>query len=145
MFTMLKSLISGFLKRAWHALLRPDTAAGSPVAGPDLPELPKEDLKLESLARDFSRELFAQLLLELPAFRKRMAQAHVEGNYRCMRDSVHQILGAAAYCEAHELETSLRELRLALKTEDPHTIDVYFMRALDTIDSTLHASGFRQH
>jgi HPt (histidine-containing phosphotransfer) domain-containing protein len=143
MFRMLKSRVSGFLKRAWHALLRPDTAADYRLPGLELRELPEEDLKLEPLAREFSRELFAQLLLELPVHRKRMAQAHVEGNYRRLRDSVHQILGAAVYCDAHELETCLRELRLALKTEDPHTIDVYFMRAMNVIDTTLHASGYR--
>lgn len=144
MFTRLKSRIAGFLQRAWHALLQTDAATESRIAGPDLPQLPQDDLKLDSLAREFSRELFAQLLLELPEYRKRMAQAHADGNYRSLRDSVHQILGAAAYCEADELESCLRELRLALKTEDPHTIDAHFMHTMDIIDTTLHASGYRQ-
>jgi HPt (histidine-containing phosphotransfer) domain-containing protein len=144
MFTRLKSRMTGFLKKAWHGLLQPDTAAHPQMTGldvPELPILPEDDLRLESLAREFSRELFAQLLLELPDHRSRMAQAHADDNYRRLRDSVHQILGAAAYCEAYELETCLRELRLALKTEDPHTIDVYFIRTMDIIDTTLHASG----
>ncbi len=145
MFARLKSRMTGFLKKAWHALLQPDTAATPQMTGPDVPELPilpEDALKLDSLAREFSRELFAQLLLELPEHRSRMAQAHADDNYRRLRDSVHQILGAAAYCEAYELETCLRELRLALKTEDPHTIDVYFIRTIDIIDTTLHASGY---
>jgi HPt (histidine-containing phosphotransfer) domain-containing protein len=98
---------------------------------------------LKKLTREFSRELFAQLLLELPEYRRRMAQAHADDDYRRLRDSVHQILGAAAYCDAYELETCLRELRLALKTEDPHTVDVYFIRTMDIIDITLHNSGYR--
>jgi len=146
MFTRLKTRMIGFLKKAGHALIRPDTAPAPQMSGLDLPELPalpEDDLKLESLTREFSRELFAQLLLELPEYRRCMAQAHADDDYRRLRDSVHQILGAAAYCDAYELETCLRELRLALKTEDPHTVDVYFIRTMDIIDITLHNSGYR--
>jgi HPt (histidine-containing phosphotransfer) domain-containing protein len=145
-FTRLKTRLTELLKKAGHILTRPDTVAGAPASSldePELPALPEDDLELESLAREFSRELFAQLLMELPEYRTRMAQAHADGNYRRLRDSVHQILGAAAYCDAYELETSLRELRLALKTEDPHSVDVYFIRAMDVIDTTLHNSGYR--
>lgn len=146
MFTRLKSRFGTCLQKAWRAWFRADPAAAPQKSGtnlPELPALPEDDLKLDSLAREFSRELFAQLLLELPEYRKRLVQAHAEDNYRSLADSVHQILGAAAYCEADELETCLRELRLALKTEDTYTIDTYFMRAMDVIDSTLHASGYR--
>lgn len=102
-----------------------------------------DDLQLDSLSSNFSRELFAQLLLELPEHRNRMLQAHAAGNYDSLRDCVHQVLGAAVYCESDELETSLRELRLALKMEDPDTIDACVRQAMQTIDSTLQACGRR--
>lgn len=146
MFTRLKNRLTGLLKKAGYLFTRPGTVTGAQTGSPELAELPllpEDDLQLDSLTREFSRELFAQLLLELPEYRARMAQAYADSNYRSLRDSVHQILGAAAYCDACELETCLRELRLALKTEDPHTVDTYFIRTMDIIDSTLHASGYR--
>ncbi len=134
------------LNRLRGTLFRRGRGAATDMHGakpPELPVLPEDDLELDMLARDFSRELFAQLLLELPDQRDRMAQAHASGNIPGLRECVHQLLGAAAYCEAYELESCLRELRLALKTADPHTIDVYFRRAINIIDNTLHTCGYR--
>lgn len=113
---------------------------------PDLPDmapppLPPDDLHMESLARAFPREMFAQLLLELPDYRQRMTEAYAAGDYRRLRDSVHQILGAAAYCEAEQLELGLRQLRLALKTGSDTTVAHYFDRAIRALDSTLACSG----
>ena len=146
MFTRLKNFFTGLLQKTRLLPSRSDSVTGPQGGSRKLTELPllsEDDLHLESLTREFSRELFAQLLMELPEYRTRMAQAHADGDYRYLRDSVHQILGAAAYCDAWEIESSLRELRLALKTEDPNTVDVYFTRAMDVIDSILHASGYR--
>jgi HPt (histidine-containing phosphotransfer) domain-containing protein len=84
------------------------------------------------------------LLLELPDYRQRMAEAFAAGDYRRLRDSVHQILGAAAYCEAEELEQGLRQLRLALKTGSDTTIAHYYRRAIRAVDNTLARSGFRR-
>ena len=119
------------------------TDAGPPAAA--TPELPDDDLHLDALARAFPRELFAQLLIELPACRDLMAESFAAGNYRRLRDSVHQILGATAYCEAQELEQGLRQLGLALKTDNSDTIEHHFQRAMQTIDNTLHNSGYRKH
>lgn len=134
------------LRDSWHppvrrARHRPAAAA----AAEDIsPQLPPEDLHFETLARAFPRELFAQLLIELPDYRTRMVDTYAAGNYRRLRDSVHQILGAAAYCEAVELAQGLRQLRLALKTDDDRTIEYYYHRAIRAIDNTLHDSGYRE-
>ena len=58
---------------------------------------------------------------------------------------MHKLLGAVVYCNAPELEEALRELRLALKTEDQHTIDVYHERAINALDSTLRYSNCQNH
>jgi len=110
---------------------------------PEYPPLPEDDLKLTRMSRDFSREMFVRLLRELPAYREKMALAFNAGDYRSLRDSVHQILGAAAYCEARELEIELRRLRLALRSDKRHIIAVYHSRVINIIDSTLLSAGFR--
>ena len=110
---------------------------------PEYPPLPEDDLKLERLSHRFSREMFVRLLQELPAYREKMARAFNAGDYRSLRDSVHQILGAAAYCDARELETELRRLRLALRSDKRLVIAVYHSRVINIIDSTLLGSGFR--
>ncbi|MGD2112302.1 MAG: hypothetical protein PVI50_02870 [Gammaproteobacteria bacterium] len=105
------------------------------------PGTPAEDLQIDALAREFPRELFARLLLELPEHRERMAASFAAGDYRRLRDSVHQILGAAAYCQAAALEHGLRELRLALVTENSKTIAHGYHHAMQAIDDTLRLSG----
>ena len=108
----------------------------------DLPELPAEDLQLTRNASSFCSDLFAELLIELPAHRRIMKQCHARDDYNGLGNSVHQLLGAAAYCDAAELETGLRELRLALKTGERQTIDLYYSRAINIINSTLRVSGY---
>ena len=110
-----------------------------------LPPLPEDDLDLASRGQRFSSELFARLLLELPAHRSMLESAYSQRDYRSLGRCVHQLLGATAYCDAPELDAGLRELRLALRTEDRETIDLYFSRATAVIDSTLHYSGCGHH
>jgi two-component system sensor histidine kinase BarA len=133
--------------RLRHALafcLRVLIPSGPPVNLPDdVPPLPNDDMELNRLGRRFSNELFARLLLELPTHRRSMDAAYATGDYRRLRDSVHKLLGATAYCDAPELDTGLRELRLALQTGDRNAIDPYFVRAINLIDSTLRYSGYR--
>jgi HPt (histidine-containing phosphotransfer) domain-containing protein len=112
---------------------------------PALAVSPGDDLQLETLAREFSRELYAQLLLELPAWRRMLIEAFAAGDYRRLGDGVHKILGAAAYCQACELEQELRQLRLALNTADSSTIEYNLHRTIRVIDSTLRCSGLRDH
>jgi len=118
--------------------------SGPPDNLPDeLPSLPEDDLELNRLGDRFSNEIFAHLLLELPTHRRTMNEAYQTGDYRRLRLSVHQLLGATAYCDAPELDSGLRELRLALQTGDHDTIDLYFIRAINLIDNTLRNSGYR--
>ena len=132
------------LRRLLNFCLRALIPQGPPANLPDeLPPLPEDDLELNRLGRRFSNELFARLLLELPAHRSTMDTAYKTGDYRRLRQSVHQLLGATAYCDAPELDAGLRELRLALQTGDRDTIDLYFIRAINLIDSTLRYSGYR--
>jgi hypothetical protein len=107
-----------------------------------VPELPEDDLVLKRREQSFSRELFAELLVELPAHRRRIANT---SDVHTLRGCVHQLLGAVTYCDAPELEQALRELRLALKTGNQDTIGVYHDRAINVIDSTLRYSGYRGH
>jgi hypothetical protein len=117
----------------------PDTAPDSS----DYP-LPADDLEpdLDDLDRSFSGELFALLLLELPGHRRNMSAAYRDGDSSLLGAHLHRLLGCAAYCDAPELVSGLRELRLALKTGDRKIIDFYYTRAIDVIDSTLRFSGY---
>ena len=75
--------------------------------------------------------------------RRQILRAWEAADIDTLRSAVHKLLGAVAYCDAPELEDALRELRLALKTDNQHTIDVYHERALNVIDSTLRYSGYQ--
>jgi len=119
--------------------LRPDTASGKLPGTPTPP--PEDDPELGRLGRRFSNELFARLLLELPAHRRTLSAAYKVRDYRGLRDNIHQLLGATAYCDAPELDAGLRELRLALKGGDTARIEQSFTRAIGSIDATLRSSG----
>ncbi len=123
--------------------LRGHCSATETPATPVAPPLPEDDLELDERLRSFPGEMFARLLIELPAHRSTIADAYQAGELDRMRNSVHQLLGGAAYCDAPELTTGLRELRLALKTGNPETIGFYYQRAINVIDSTLKYSGYR--
>ena len=135
----------GNLARRLKALIAGEHGdPGDSMTPADLPELPEDDLQLAAMDRRFSRELFARLLTELPKHRQAMAGAHADGDDRRLRECVHQLLGAVAYCDAPELETGLRELRLALRTGERETIQLYYERAINVIDGELRMSGYRE-
>jgi HPt (histidine-containing phosphotransfer) domain-containing protein len=125
-----------------HSLRERPSAAAIPAA-PVVPALPEDDLELDERLRSFPGEMFARLLIELPGQRSDIAAAYQAGELDTLGHSVHQLLGGAAYCDAPELTIGLRELRLALKTGDPQTIEFYYLRAIDVIDATLRYSGYR--
>jgi hypothetical protein len=122
---------------------RPGLRARGPQTLTEAPDRRTDELRLDALNRKFSREVFARLLVELPAQRHVMHEAHMAGNYLRLRDCVHQVLGAAAYGDTPELEDGLRELHLALKTGHAQTIEHHFRHAIRVIDSTLGRSGYR--
>jgi HPt (histidine-containing phosphotransfer) domain-containing protein len=92
---------------------------------------------------DFSGEMFVQLLLELPAHRRDIAESWHAGDLQRLRSCVHQLLGAVVYCEAPELEDPLRELRQALQAGDAASIALQHTRTLEVIDTILSRSGCR--
>lgn len=95
-------------------------------------------------AAQFSGEMFARLLRELPAHRHEIAAAWHAGDLRRLQDHVHRLLGATVYCDAPELETALRDLRRALQARDRAVIGRAQAHTLRVIDSTLQASGLRR-
>ena len=116
-----------------------------PAATQELPQLPKDTQAPRGRKQPFSSELFIELLTELPTHRRQILHAWEAGDLDTLRSAVHKLLGAVVYCNAPELEEALRELRLALKTEDQHTIDVYHERAINALDSTLRYSNCQNH
>jgi hypothetical protein len=131
--------VSRFFKRALTPVNRPLAAVR------EAPPLPEDDRLMKGRRQSFSGELFAELLIELPMHRRRLAHACESGNIDTLGKAVHQLLGAVVYCDAPELEEALRELRLAIKTGEQHTIGIYQERAINAIDSTLRVSGYRDH
>ena len=139
---------NGYLRRTTGALrqffLRFLTPVNTPLTpAHEPPPLPEDNRLPKGRRQSFSAELFAELLTELPAHRQQLVCAREDGDMATLGRTVHKLLGAVAYCDAPELEDALRELRLALNTEEQHTIGVYQQRALDVIDSTLRYSGYR--
>ena len=130
--------IKGYL-RGFREHFSPADTKTAPMS----PPLPEDDLEIDERLSSFPGEMFAQLLIELPGHRSIIADSWQAGNLERLRDSIHQLLGGAAYCDAPELTAGLRELRLALKTGDPETIEFYYQRAIDVIDTTLRYSGYR--
>ena len=123
---------------------RPGLRTRGPQTLADAPGERVGELRLDVLGRKLSREVFAHLLVELPAQRRVMHEAHAAGDYRRLRDCVHRMLGATAYCETPELEDGLRQLHRALKTGHTTTIERRFRHAIRMIDSTLDNSGYRE-
>jgi hypothetical protein len=140
----------GHLRIAAESLLQFIMRSLTPVnrslsAAREAPPLPEDDRLMRGRKQKFCGELFAELLIELPVHRQRLAHAGEHGDIDTLGNTVHQLLGAVAYCDAPELEDALRELRLAIKTGNRHTIDIYQDRAINVIDSTLRYSGYRSH
>ena len=111
-----------------------------------MPGLPDNELATDRRRQAFSSEMFAELLIELPDFQKKISQAWQTGDRHSLRSHLHQLLGAVAYCDAPELEAALRKLYQAIKTEAPDTpniIDACYTRAFTAINSTLQYSGYR--
>ena len=98
------------------------------------PGAAEEDLRLQALGRQFRSELQSRLLKAMPGYRREIAQAHAQGDIAAMRTLVHRILGAAVYCELAGLEDDLRDLQLALRSQDRFTIEAGYSRLVVTMD-----------
>jgi len=139
---------SGGLGRAFKSVLQFYLRDPAPVVRPltsvrDAPPLPLDGKRAKERKQSFSGALFAELLLELPVHRDRLARAGEHCDIDTLGNAVHQLLGAVAYCDAPELEDVLRELRQAIKTGERDAIDRCHERVINVIDSTLRYSGYR--
>jgi len=144
----LRQRLTGMLASTTRQLFR-DTPEPTDRPAPDtgrMPGLPDNELATDRRRQAFSSEMFAELLIELPDFQKKISQAWQTGDRHSLRSHLHQLLGAVAYCDAPELETALRKLHQAIKAEAPNTpdnIDACYTRAFGAINSTLQYSGYR--
>ena len=139
--------LTGMLASTARQLFR-DTPkpADSPAADTgDMPDLANNALAMDRRQQAFSSEMFAELLIELPDFQKKISQAWQTNDRHSLRSHLHQLLGAVAYCDAPELETALRRFHQAIKTEAPDapdSIDACYTHAFNAINSTLQYSGY---
>ncbi len=133
----LRQRLATALTRTSRQLLQP--FRNSPV---ETRRTENDELPPDSVRHSFSSALFAELLIELPEYQKKISQAYEAGELQDLRNIVHQLLGAIVYCDAPELEGALRSLHQALSTTDQDRIDTSYLRAVNTINSTLSYSGF---
>jgi HPt (histidine-containing phosphotransfer) domain-containing protein len=109
-------------------------------------DLPQDEPAINRRRQSFSSEMFAELLIELPGYQKKISQAYRSGDRDSLRNYLHQLLGAVAYCDAPELEMALRNLHQAVKTpaaDTPDNIDASYTQAITAISNTLHFTGYR--
>lgn len=99
---------------------------------------------LTSLPDRFSRQLFANLLLELPQHRQAFTSAWLASDWQSLADCTHRLAGAVAYCDLPDLSEALAELGTALREDDELARQQTYNRATREIDDLLNKSGLRQ-
>ena len=114
---------------------RPTTGTGL------MPDLSTDAAAPGRARQSFANEMFAELLIELPDYQEKISLAYRTGDRQGLRDHVHRLLGAVAYCEAPELESALRTLHSSLATDDKDHIDSAYVQARSAIDNALTYSG----
>ncbi|HAJ92851.1 MAG TPA: hypothetical protein DCO71_09620 [Gammaproteobacteria bacterium] len=145
----LRQRLTGMLASTTRQLFR-DSPGPADRPAPDtdiVPVIADNELAMDKRRQAFSGEMFAELLIELPDFQKKISQAYQAGDRHNLRSHLHQLLGAVAYCDAPELEMALRKFHQAIKTETPDTpdnIDACYTHAFNAINSTLQYSGCRE-
>ena len=106
-----------------------------------MPDLSTDTAAPGRIRQSFANEMFAELLIELPDHQEKLSQARRTGDRQGLRDHLHQLLGAVAYCDAPELESALRTLHSSLATDDKDHIDSAYVQARSAIDNALTYSG----
>ena len=101
----------------------------------------QSERRIRDLTRTLSSELFAHLLIELPAYRKDLSGFHQSGDIEGLGACTHKLLGAVAYCDAPDLLHGLSGLQQALKSGDDRAIDFHYTQAINIIDKILADSG----
>ena len=96
---------------------------------------------LTSLPDRFARQLFANLLLELPQHRQAFTSAWLASDWQALADCNHRLAGAVAYCDLPGLSEALAELGNALRNDDELARQQTYNRAAREIDDLLIKSG----
>jgi HPt (histidine-containing phosphotransfer) domain-containing protein len=89
-------------------------------------------------------ELFARLLLELPAHRRELHSALRTGDQERLARAAHKLLGAVVYCNLPELAEALRELKRMTESGDATRTGPALDKVLRQIDELLACSGYRE-
>jgi len=82
-----------------------------------------------------AEELFAMFRRDLPSFRETILSAHAEGRIDELRDSVHKLHGATAYCGVPRLRRIAGSLDLELKQGTLTDLDARLRELLAAIDA----------
>lgn len=106
-----------------------------------LPGTVPEAAPLTPLPDRFSRQLFANLLLELPQHRQAFTSAWLASDWQSLADCTHRLAGAVAYCDQPGLSEALAELGNALRDDDELARQQTYNRAAREIDDLLKKSG----
>jgi len=83
-----------------------------------------------------SMTLNDMLLRELPEVKEKLQVAYHAGDFRCLRDEVHRLLGGLAYCDFTELHQLTRRYQASLKA-DKDTLDDDFQKIITEINRLL--------
>lgn len=98
----------------------------------------------DGLDREFAREMYVGLLLELPEHRARLTAAYESGDLDEFDRQLHRLRGVAVYCEVPELCDSLQRMRTALGTGEKEEISSRYARMLDVIECTLRYDRYER-
>lgn len=94
--------------------------------------------------KDFSAEMFACLLLELPEHRQALLDARAAQDIDALGRCAHKLLGAVVYCDLPELDGALRRLREAIRSGDLGTVSPACNASVQAIEVLLASSGCNQ-
>lgn len=92
----------------------------------------------------FAKQLFANLLLELPQHRQAFTSAWLASDWQLLADCAHQLAGAVAYCDLPDLGTALAGLRSAIRDGDELALQLNYNQVSREIDELLEKSGLRE-
>ena len=66
---------------------------------------------------ELAKELFAMLLKDLPVMQEKLNQALKNDDRQGLWEQAHKIHGATAYCGVPTLQTTVRDLEIAIKSQ----------------------------
>lgn len=128
------SRLTSALAHLTHLPAVEDPPPGNAPDAPPLTPLPDR----------FARQLFANLLLELPQHRQAFTSAWLASDWQSLADCTHRLAGAVAYCDLPGLSEALAELKNALRDDDELARQQTYNRTAREIDDLLNKSGLQE-